>query len=172
MKKNNKINKNNKNSKNNASEMEMGNLFKIILVILVVFGVFYIFTYYLQKDKKTTNVEKPNTITTIQYDEILIGNILNQSESDYYVLIVNKSDYDSRYKNYLSKSSAKSKFYYSLIDNGLNRSYITDNSNLMVENIQDLKVSTTSLLKISNGKIVETYDGNSAVMEAIININK
>ncbi len=165
--------KSNKDNKNNVSEIEMGNLFKIILVILVVFGAFYIFTYYLQKNKRTENVDnKPNTITTIQYDEILIGNILNQSENDYYVLIVNKSDYDARYKNYLSKSSTNHKFYYSLIDNGLNRSYISDNSNLMVDNIRDLKVSATSLLKINNGKIVESYDGNSAVMEALININK
>ena len=153
--------------------MEMGNLFKIVLVILIVFGAFYIFTYYLQKNKQMTSTEnKPNTITTIQYDEILIGNLLNQKEGDYYVLIVNKSDYSARYKNYLTKFSGKNKFYYSLIDNGLNKKYITDSSNLKVDNIEDLKISQTSLLKINNGKIVETYDGNASVMEALINIAK
>lgn len=162
-----------KNNKNNNSGIEMGNLFKIVLVILIVFGAFYIFTYYLQKNKQMTNIEnKPNTITTIQYDEILIGNLLNQKEDDYYVLIVNESDYNARYKEYLSRFSNKGKFYYSLIDNGLNKKYIVDSSNLKVDNIQDLKVSQTSLLKINNGKIVEAYDGNSSVMEALINIGK
>lgn len=164
---------NNKNNKNYNQEMEMGNLFKIILVILIVFGAFYIFTYYLQKNKKTTSQNNDtNHITTIQYDEILIGDSLNQSEDDYYVLFVKKSDYTARYKEYLSRYNNNHKFYYSLIDNGLNRGFIAESSILNVDNIQDLRVSDTSLIKVSAGKIIESYDGNANVMQALININK
>lgn len=166
--------KNSKNSKNYSQEIEVGNLFKIILIILIVFGIFYIFTYYLQKNKSETNNLNNNTnhITIIQYDEILIGDSLNQSESDYYVLYVKKADYNARYKEYLSRYNNDNKFYYSLIDDGLNRNFISDTSNLNVDNIADLRISDTSLLKISNGKIVETYDGNANVMQAFIDINK
>ncbi len=165
--------KNNRNNKNYNQEIEIGNLFKIILVILIVFGAFYIFTYYLQKNKKTADPNNnANHITTIQYDEILIGDSLNQSENDYYVLFVKKSDYTTRYKEYLSRYNNNYKFYYSLIDNGLNRGFIADSSMLDVDNIKDLRVSGTSLIKISAGKIVESYDGNANVMQALININK
>lgn len=165
--------KNKKNNKNYNQEIEMGNLFKIILVILIVFGAFYIFTYYIQKNKKTTPQNNDtNYITTIQYDEILIGDSLNQSENEYYVLFVKKSDYTTRYKEYLSRYNKNHKFYYSLIDNGLNSGFIAETSMLNADNIQDLRISNTSLIKISAGKIVESYDGNANVMQALININK
>ena len=75
--------------KNYNSEIEIGNLFKIILIILVVFGIFYIFTYYLQKNRKSEMLKNniTNKITTIQYDEILLGDLLNQNDTEYYVLI-------------------------------------------------------------------------------------
>lgn len=165
--------KKNNNNKNHVQEMEMGNLFKIVLVILIVFGAFYIFTYYLQKNKKVTNQNNnTNPITTIQYDEILIGNSLNQNEESYYVLFVKKSDYTARYKEYLTRYNNKHKFYYSLIDNGLNSGFIAESSILNVDNIKELRVSDTSLIKVSAGKIVESYDGNANVMQALININK
>lgn len=162
-----------KNSKSYNSDFEMGNLFKIILTILVVFGLFYVLTYYIQKNKKTesNSNDAKNTITTIQYDEILMGEILNQSENEYYVLIVKNDDYTKTYKEYINKYSNGNKFYYSLIDNGMNNRYLSDTSNLNVENIDELKVVGTSLVKIKSGKIIESYDGNSSVMQAFIKIN-
>lgn len=162
-----------KNNKNYNQEIEMGNLFKIILVILVVFGFFYILTYYMQKNKKTTMIDdESNKFTTIQYDEILIGDSLNQREEEYYVLFAKQSDYNSRYKEYISRYNNKHKFYYSLIDNGLNRRFISNESNLNVENIDDLRIKDISLIKIKDGRIIEAYDGNANVMQAFININK
>ena len=162
-----------KNNKSYNQNFEVGNLVKIILVILVVFGLFYVLTYYIQKNKKTesNNNDTKNTITTIQYDEILMGEILNQSENEYYVLLVKNGDYIKTYKEYISKYSNGNKFYYSLIDNGMNSRYLSDTSNLNVENIDELKVVGTSLVKVNSGKIIESYDGNSSVMQAFIKIN-
>lgn len=161
------------NNKINNSEMEMGNLVKIILIILVVFGIFYVITYYMQKNKKAEiNNTNNNTVTIIQYDEILIGDMLRKNEESYYVLIVNKEDYNERYKEYLSKYTNNNKFYYALSDNGLNKNYVSDISNLNVSDMKDFKVKDTALLKINSGKIVESYDGNSEVMKAIIELNR
>lgn len=162
-----------KNNKSYNQDFEVGNLVKIILVILVVFGLFYVLTYYIQKNKKTesNNNDTKNTITTIQYDEILMGEILNQSENEYYVLLVKNEDYTKTYKEYISKYSNGNKFYYSLIDNGMNSRYLSDISNLNVENIDELKVVGTSLVKVNSGKIIESYDGNSSVMQAFIKMN-
>ena len=162
-----------KNNKNYSQDFEMGNLVKIIIVLSIVFGLFYILTYYIQKNKKTesNNNDTKNTITTIQYDEILMGEILNQSESEYYVLMVKKEDYTKTYKEYISKYSNGNKFYYSLLDNGMNSRYLSESSNLNVENIDELKVVGTSMVKVNSGKIIESYDGSSSVMQAFIKMN-
>jgi len=161
-----------KNNKNYNQEYEIGNLFKIILVILIIFGLFYVLTYYIQNNKTAeNNSDTSNAITTIQYDEILMGEILNQSEDEYYVLLVTKEEYTDKYKEYISEYSSNHKFYYSLIDNGMNSRYLSDTSNLKVENIDELRVVGTSLIKVSSNKISEVYDGNSSVMQAFIELN-
>lgn len=165
-----------KNDINNKVELEIGNMVKIILIIVMVFGMFYILTYYIQQKQNNNNSNynsnDDDLVTIIQYDEILIGSILAQSEDSYYVLITNQKDYENRYNEYISRYNNNNKFYYSIIDNGLNGKYKSETSNLNIENIQDLKISSTTLLKIIDGKIVEYYDGDSEVMQAIIKINK
>ena len=100
-----------------------------------------------------------------------MGEILNQSESEYYVLMVKKEDYTKTYKEYISKYSNGNKFYYSLLDNGMNSRYLSESSNLNVENIDELKVVGTSMVKVNSGKIIESYDGSSSVMQAFIKMN-
>ncbi len=161
-----------KNKKIENPPIEMGNMFKIVLIILIVFGIFYVITYYIKKGNNETYNNQPNTYTTIQYDEILIGSILNQPEDEYYVLLVSQDLYNRYYKNYLSQYSNGNKFYYAIIENGLNKSYFNETSNLKPEDIKDFKFNTISLLKIKESKIAETYEGNENVMKEIIEINK
>lgn len=154
--------------------IEMGNLFKIILIILVFFGIFYILTYYIQENKKNDqkNLNDNSSVPIIQYEEILIGNMLEQNENEYYVLIVQEDDYKTRYKEYLKQYSNQNKFYYSYINNGLNKRYISDSSNLNVSNVSELRIKENTLLKISSKKVVESYEGNSKIMEKFIELNK
>lgn len=158
--------------KNNVKEFETGNLFKIMLVICIVFAIFYVLTYYISKktDNKETNTNT-DTVTVIQYDEILIGSILNQPDDSYYVLITSEYDYTNRYKEYISKYSNGNKIYYSFKDNQMNNKYISENENLIVENISDFKVKDNTLLKIVSGKIVDAYSGNQNIMNEIVSWN-
>lgn len=154
--------------------IEMGNLFKIILIILVFFGIFYILTYYIQKnnDNEQNNFNENSSVPIIQYEEILIGNMLEQNESEYYVLIVQDEDYKTRYKDYLKQYGNQNKFYYSYINNGLNGRYISDSSNLNVSNVSEFRIKENTLLKISSKKVIESYEGNSKIMEKFIELNK
>ena len=156
--------------------IEMGNLFKIILIILVFFGIFYILTYYIQENTEQTSEQKNlndnSSVPIIQYEEILVGNMLEQNENEYYVLIVQEDDYKTRYKDYLKQYSNQNKFYYSYINNGLNKRYISDSSNLNVSNVSELRIKENTLLKISSKKVVESYEGNSKIMEKFIELNK
>jgi hypothetical protein len=150
---------------------DSGNLVKIILIIVMIFGLFYLLTYYIDKKKKNNEETGTNYIPYIQYNEILIGSLLNQSASDYYVLIASKEDYRSTYASLISSYNADNKFYYAFLDNGFNRSFINDESNTNAENINDFKVNGLTLVKVSSGRIIESYEKTESILGAFLKIN-
>ena len=158
-----------------ADEIKIGNLFKIILIILVVFGLFYVITYYGEKNKKLkpSTSENTDSYVEIQYDEILIGSALNQKEEEYYVLIAKEDNYKQFYKSLTPSVNNKTRLYYSFIENGLNSKYITkEDSNLNVQNIEELKIKKDTLLKVNNHGISETYEGTEDIMNKFVEISK
>ena len=62
---------------NNASmnSDEVGRLIKMVVIVTVVFLLFYAVTLIVTKEKKQEVLKTP---ATIQYKEILLGNILKQ----------------------------------------------------------------------------------------------
>lgn len=142
---------------------------KIIIILLMVFAVFYIITYFVTKEPKQAEVEP-----TIQYKEIIVGNILNLKEDEYYVLVQFEDDkYVELYKTYLNNYSTEkdSKPYY-VVDMtvGFNKSYISAESNLNADKISDIKFSQTTLLKVKSNKIIEEYETNETISAALKNL--
>lgn len=153
-----------------TSETEMGiNYIKIILIILVIVCVFSLITSFVtnKKNNKTTSNE-----VTIQYKEIIAGNILNVSNDEYYVLLEFENDnYNTLYETYLTNYASKEKAlpYYKVdMSKGFNKSYIsTDKPNLDTDISSELKFTETTLLKIKSKKIVEKYYTNDAIIKAL-----
>lgn len=173
--------KNNNDKKNKPLEKtsvvtnnEMVNLIKIILVVTLIFLVFYGITSVVTKNKKESKVE--NKEVSIQYDEILLGNLFEQSNSDYYVLVTREDDkYLSTYSTYITSYKSKKesiRIYRANLDSGFNKSYLADQSNTNITNIKDLKLSGSTLLKIKNKKIVSKYEGNSKIIEHLKSLLK
>jgi len=155
-----KVTKKEEKGKNEISELKK--LAYIFSSIIVVFLIFYGIAYLKMNNKKSPDDE---IVTSIQYEKILVSNILNQNKEDYYVLIYNDEEiYNNYYFHYISSYSKKenSLFTYLVdINNSFNSSYkaLEEASNLNVSNISDLKVKEDTLLKISNGKIISTTEG-------------
>ena len=153
-----------------TSETEMGiNYIKIILIILVIVCVFSLITSFVtnKKNNKTNSNE-----VTIQYKEIMAGNILNVSNDEYYVLLEFENDnYNTLYETYLTNYASKEKAlpYYKVdMSKGFNKSYIsTDKPNLDTDISSELKFTETTLLKIKSKKIVEKYYTNDAIIKAL-----
>ena len=153
-----------------TSETEMGiNYIKIILIILVIVCVFSLITSFVtnKKNNKTNSNE-----VTIQYKEIMAGNILNVSNDEYYVLLEFENDnYNTLYETYLTNYASKEKAlpYYKVdMSKGFNKSYIsTDKHNLDTDISSELKFTETTLLKIKSKKIVEKYYTNDAIIKAL-----
>ena len=150
-----------------SSDTEMGtNYIKIVVILFLILVVFYFITYLITKKPKAEESEP-----TIQYQEVIAGNILNIKEDEYYVLLEFEGDkYNDLYETYLSIYSSKedAKSYY-LVDmsKGFNQSYISSETNLDSQKVSELKFASTTLLKIKSGKIVEKYYTNETITSAL-----
>lgn len=163
------------NTKKITTENEMKKFIIMILIVTLVFGAFYGLTVLINKEDKQPTEDNNKSNVTIQYDEILIGNIFNQNNDNYYVLIediedVNVSVYHAYLSNYSQKDDAK-RVYTAVLNNMFNNKYIDENSNLS-NDISEFKVSKTTLLEISKNKIVKSYEKDDDILEVLKEISK
>ena len=162
-----KANKKNYNVRNNKNEIsELRKLAYIFGTIILVFLIFYGIAYLKMNNKTKAEDE---IVQSIQYEEILVSNILKQNKDNYYVLIYNdEKDYNNYYYYYVQayKKNENSLYVYLTdIQNSFNSVYKADTSNLNVDDISKIRIKEDTLLKISNGRIVSYYEG----MENIVN---
>lgn len=164
------------NAKKISDENEIKKFIQLILIVTVIFGIFYLLTILINKKDKETNNEKDNTSeVSIQYDEILIGNIFNQNNDNYYVLIedvedVNVSVYHAYLSLYSQVEDAK-RVYTAILNNTFNNKYFGEESNIS-NDITKFKVSKTTLLEISKGKIVKSYEKDEDITKILKEISK
>lgn len=170
--------KENKKEKLVIENNELTKLLKIVLIVTAIVLVFYLVTYIVEKNNVNKKNKPEEKDVVIQYDEILLGNLLEQPNSEYLVLAYNEKDnYYSLYNSYLTSYKAKSKalrVYTSVLNNGFNRSYYDENgeNNTNIKKISDLKLKETALFKIKNGKISKVYIGYDSISEYLKSITK
>lgn len=156
---------------------EMSKLIRIILIVVIVAVAFYGITMIVMKFQKESIPERKvdNTPAVIQYEEILIGTMLNQKRNEYYVLIQKADDpYQSLTKYYIQKYQAKKdslKVYRADMNQALNALYISETSNIKASSIHDFKISDITLVKVKNKRIVEAYEGIGAIEKALQTIS-
>ena len=178
MKKAKKIN--NKKNTNSfiSTDNEMSKLIILICVVALVFALFYVITLLVTKkdDKPIDTNNSSSTEATIQYEKILAGNILSQSDSEYYVLVYFDDDqFLNLYKSYLEvykKVNDSLPYYFVNLSEVFNNSFVSDKSDLNVDDAKKLKFSQTALLKVRNGQIASTYEGNQQITDKLGRMTK
>lgn len=170
-------NRNKKNKNNNVQihEISTGDegtrLIKIIVVILVLFAIFYFLTGYVSRymNRRENQIDNTPETAIIQYDKIMIGEILNQTPVEYYVLLNNQDDfYQSVYDLYISEYENVGdhlKIYTVDLDDSFNAKYISEEENLQPENIAEFRIQDKALLKVSNHEITDVYRGEEILNE-------
>lgn len=162
-----------KNKTSNDTIVEKNELKSLIIIIVIVSAIFLVFygitllTSKKHETKHTTEVKEE----TIQYDEIMIGQILNQNEKQYYVLIKNsKNVYNNLFTTYL-KSYASSensiKYYTADLDNSLNSSYVANDTKIDKTNFYNSKFGDTTLILIKNKKVNKTYTSDEEILNVL-----
>lgn len=153
--------------KNDLDINEVKKLGIIFLVVLLIFGVVYLLTLGATKlgwfNEHYTKKEVSDA--SIQYDYIMAGTILNRSDKEYYVLITDVEN--NTYLTYLlDKYNDKEDSLPSYIvdlGEGLNKSIIGEDNNISATSIEELSIKDSTLLKISNSKIVKYIIGNDDI---------
>lgn len=142
---------------------EVVRLIKIVIALVVIVLIFFGITYLVTKKSDTKEKEE----TEIQYTEILVGEIWNKGGT-YYVLVGYEEDsYMSMYETYLNLyknyKDSDSKYYLINLDNVFNRNYVAETSNLYTTNPSEVRFKNTTLLKVVDGTVTETYEGKDAI---------
>lgn len=150
---------------------ELKKLLIFIFIVVIVFAVFYGLTMVVIKNKKN-NQETEQENTTIQYEQIMIGNMYKQNEEQYYVLVEmpddqNITSYERNRYSYISKDNSL-KMYIADLSKAFNKKYIGTSSNF------DDKFpifSQSTVLKIENDIIVEAYEGFDQINNLFSKLN-
>ena len=162
-----------KTKKNNDNTIMEGNELKSLIIIIIIVSVVFLAFYgitALTSKKKTAGSEYEVKSETIQYDEIMVGQILNQKEKEYYVLLKNENNhYNDLYTYYLKKySSKKSKKYYTVdLSNALNSSYVGDSTNVNTKSFFNSKFGNTTLILIKNKEVNKVYSTDEQITEVL-----
>ena len=155
--------------KKQTETMEISSFIKILVGVIVLFGLAYLFT---EKVVKTKEKETEDETTKVTYNEILVGNSLNRSESEYYVLFYDSDSDVANYFNswqdsYLS-STPKIKLYYVDLLKTVNKKYMSDEvSNTKIKDVSDFKLKNGTLIKIESGKVVKYIETYSEIRQTL-----
>lgn len=147
------------------NEYKIENLIKIILIVIIIIVVFYGLTIIITNGNNESTQESIES-SEIQYEEILIGSIYEQKETEYYVLVELESDYltlSSAVNSYRKKEDAM-KLYICNLNNGFNKKYLGDVSDFTTKYPT---FSKSTLLKIVNKQIVEYTEGTDDIQKKL-----
>lgn len=159
--------------KNNDNTIMEGNELKSLIIIIIIVSVVFLAFYgitALTSKKQTSGSEYEVKSETIQYDEIMVGQILNQKEKEYYVLLKNENNhYNDLYTYYLKKyASNNSKKYYTVdLGNALNSSYVSDSTSVNTKSFFNSKFGNTTLILIKNKKVNKVYSTDEQITEIL-----
>ncbi len=157
--------------KNSATNDELKKLIIMVIVVTGIFLAFYGVTIFMTHDNEETQEEVK---AEIQYTEILLSNILNQESDEYYVILSKNDQFKLQlYNSYISVYAGMEdslKMYLVNIDNPFNESYIGEESNLEIDDINDLVVNDDALLVIEDNEVVDVYEGKEKIVEFMTEI--
>ena len=166
----------NKENQTAGKKEEKDNYFKFITtltILLLTFVVTYMLIgifYTKEIDFKNSNESKEDV--SVDNTTIMLGQLFDQSEDEYYVLVYDMSDSKSIIPSWLSvyKGQENALTVYSVDSSKkFNSKYIVkSNSNKSANKLEDLKVISPTLLKIKDKSVVSYIEGE----DDIINVFK
>ncbi len=103
---------------------EVRNVVIVGLAVLLVIGVFFLITYVRISQPYTVDVPPLSGDNRIQFDEILIGSMLNMPEDSYYVFVYDKKHpLGEIYQDFLMQRQIEERYYTANLNNFFNQPF-------------------------------------------------
>lgn len=155
-----------------TNNYSLKSLLIFVFIITVIIVIFYGITTLITKNKDISSNNEKTEEAVIQYDEIVVGEIFSQNKDEYYVLATFKDDSElSNYNSIITEYNEKKnsiKVYSINLNSGFNKKYISSSSKF--DNDYPIFKEST-LIKISNKKIVDIYEGQTKIKEQLQILN-
>ena len=168
-----------KRIKNNMGASEEGNEIRNFIIIVLILAVIVVGIYGLTKlFEKEEEYVYESVAGEINYNKLIVGNILNRPYDEYYVMVYDGDTraalkYGTLIENYMTKKDDKGyiKIYYCDLNNELNKPYYNvgdDNkSNPKAKKISELDFGDLTLLHIKKGKITEYIEDYKTIQDKL-----
>lgn len=141
--------------------------FIVILLCIIVF-IAMLWLVDTLKNSKSDNKEEEKATTTINYNEVLVGNMLDQKDDNYLIYAYNKDEANATI-DYLLTSATK---YYKLNLNLANNKQAVSETSNFKGTVDQIKFKGTTLLLIEKGQISKVYEGEEAIIEYLQGLKK
>lgn len=156
----------------NSSDLDYLKGIKIAIGVIVVLVLTYLVTATLTGEIKWGS-HKNKAVkeeTSIQYEEIIAGEVLNRVQDEYYVLLFNFTDtfasyYLSLKDSYTNKEKSLAMYIVDL-EKEINKTIVLegDSYSERVDVVSDLKVASPTLIKVRNHQVVERINGRNDIL--------
>lgn len=164
-----------KDRKDNSLKEEKDVYFKFITtlaILLILFIIsYFVIGYFYTKEINFEDKKEEKEEISIDNKTIMIGQIFDQSEKEYYVLIYDLEDEDSVIKSWVSsyESNTDAVTLYKVDSSKkFNSQYIVEkDSNKTATDLSNLKVVSPTLIKINDKKITEYVEGEDNIVNVL-----
>lgn len=142
-------------------------LITIVITLLIIVGLIYLLSaLFITKELDWFNKDTEETNTLVN-KTILASETFKQSEEEYYVYFYDYKDEDEEVASAVQSITNMTVYK---VDTGsaLNNNYVSEQSNKSAKSLEDLKVKSPTVIKVSGDTITEYYEDK----EIVNNLNK
>ncbi len=144
---------------------EQAEIKKFIIVLLglviIIVGIYFFTRAFVTKDLFNKGEDVTYTEGTINYDTVIVGNMLSRPYTEYYVMAFDSESTQANYYNTVvskyTKEEKASKVYYLDLNNELNKPYVAtdENRSTSYKSLDELKFGELTLIKVKNEKVTK-----------------
>ena len=155
-----------------SSELDYMKGIKIAIGVVLVLGLTWFGTALLTGEIKFSEKEVPKEEVSIQYEEIMGGQVFNRPADEYYVLLCNFTDnFAGYYLSLIDTYSAKKDslpFYIVDLEKKVNEQFVLKEGEGLTEkptSIAKFKATNPTIVKIKNNKVVKRISDKENVLD-------
>ena len=141
-------------------ENQIKKLILITLLLIFIIGVIYLISaLFITKELDWFDKSNTETEPVLVSNTILAAETFNQKEEEYYVYFFDYKDEDGEISAVVNSKLSSSKVYKVDTSSALNKNYVSEQSNKSAKNLNELKVKSPTIIKVTGESISAYYEG-------------